>query len=177
MTAVISSVLISGIVTSERGWKHITRHVPLAGSNLNSSSDSPLPSGHSGSREGKSLLNTKVDVYSGLVPPLGLQAPGQSGLLGSNLGIAASSTASTCPLHGLCKRWGDTKIHSPFKGLYLTCWCSKLMTINNSKSKSEIYDSYSKNMEKPSKFGFGSNFLPVKLNSIIQVLSRTLIAA
>lgn len=125
--ALISSMLINGTVRSDLGWKHMTRQVPLAGSNLNSSSLvwlALLASGISGNRAGKSFSNTKVESYCAFISPLGLLTPGQSGLLGSKGGIGSSWVDSTWPLQGLFRRWGDTKIHSPLRGLYLTCWCS-----------------------------------------------------
>lgn len=123
----ISSMLISGMVRSDLGWKHMTRQVPLAGSNLNSSSFVWLASflsGMSGNRAGKSFPNTKVESYCGLVSPLGLFTLGHNGLFGSKGGISSSWVDSTWPLQGLFRRWGDTKIHSPLRGLYLMCWCS-----------------------------------------------------
>ncbi len=59
-----------------------------------------------------------------LTAPLGLVAPGQSGLLGLCLGMTSSVGFSTCPFHGRFIRCGDTSTHSSLSGLYRRCWCS-----------------------------------------------------
>jgi len=51
--------------------------------------------------------------------PLLLTTPGHSGFVGSNSEPMLLCTDSVCPSQGLFIRCGDTKIHSPFNGLYL----------------------------------------------------------
>jgi len=57
--------------------------------------------------------------------PLGLTTPGHRGFLGSNSGIFSSDASSIWPHQGRFILCGDTRTHSPFKGLYRVCACSK----------------------------------------------------
>lgn len=56
--------------------------------------------------------------------PLARTVLGHNGFLGSHRGISSSWGFSTCPIHGLFIRCGETRIQSPRRGLYLVCWYS-----------------------------------------------------
>ena len=56
--------------------------------------------------------------------PFARTARGHSGFFGSKRGIAVSEGFSIWPFQGLFMRCGETRIHSPRRGLYLVCWYS-----------------------------------------------------
>lgn len=66
ITVRISAGLMIGSVRFDSGWKHMTRHVPLAAPIWNSGSSLAGGGGVPSSSAGKSLVNTYVEVYTGL---------------------------------------------------------------------------------------------------------------
>jgi len=62
----MSLIDIRAMVTLDLGWKHITRHVPCTPSIQNRGSSLCGGIGVSSSMAGKSLVNTYVDLYSGV---------------------------------------------------------------------------------------------------------------
>ena len=73
---------------------------------------------------GQKLYQFYDDNFDALTLPLDLVFPGARGLVGSCLATSSFSDFSTFPCQGLLVRWGDTRIHSSRKGLYLVCGCS-----------------------------------------------------
>ena len=59
-----------------------------------------------------------------LTAPLARTARGHKGFAASQRGMFGSCGFSSCPFHGRLVRCGETKIHSPFSGLYRVCGCS-----------------------------------------------------
>ena len=53
--------------------------------------------------------------------PLARTVRGHNGFFGSQRGISSSCGFSVCPFHGLFILCGETRIHSPRRGLYLVC--------------------------------------------------------